>query len=158
MKKILFLLFLFPLIVFSQKMPDIHKVWQNGGIPYKGSIQQSDVANPISVTIEKSQQNPQDSEEYSVSGVVELNGSSHPFTGILKVKNFKNKKNELSVFGNYEFSESFNNSSIGIYKGKFTFKMGWDAETNQPTDQTINFVGKWKSTDGKTISNTTWNN
>lgn len=155
MKKILLFLVLISANVFSQ-MPNIAEVWLNNSQPYTGFIG-NDKA-PMKVKVNISEQNRKNDQEYFLAGYSIVENNFSKFEGKLTITKYKEGKKRSSVFGEYEFAEEPGGPHSGILKGKFIYTFMWNRKTQQIEKQFTEFIGNWKSYDGKLQYKTNWKN
>ena len=145
MKKIFLLFILTSSFAFSQ-MPNIDKVWLNNSKPYSGTIDKTEMKLKVNV----SEQNKKNDQEYFVAGYTLVNGSNYAkFEGKIKIDQYKDRKKGGTVYGTYEFAEEPNGNHTGIFKGKFIYNFKWNKSSEKVEGQFIEFIGDWKSYDGK---------
>ncbi len=145
MKKFLLLFTLISSFAFSQ-MPNIEKVWMNNSKPYAGIIDKTEMKLKVNV----SEQNKKNDQEYFVAGYTLVNGSNYSkFEGKITIDNYKNRKKGGTVYGTYEFAEEPNGKHTGVFKGKFIYNFKWNKKSEKVEGQFIEFIGDWKSYDGK---------
>lgn len=155
MKK--FLLFLILLSSFSfAQMPNISSVWMNKSQPYLGTISAEKM--PMKVRILTSEQNKKNDQEYFVSGFSLVEITNTKFEGKLKITKYQDGKKRNVIFGDYELAEEGTGKHSGILKGKFIYTFFWNKKTQKIDRQFIEFIGNWKSYDGKLNYTTNWKN
>lgn len=155
MKK--FLLFLIFISAFATaQMPNISSVWMNNSQPYLGTISADKV--PIKVKIISSDQDRKNDQEYFLSGFSVVENTNNKFEGKLKITKYKAGKKRSVVFGEYELDEENIGSHSGVFKGKFIYTFMWNKKTQKIDQQFIEFIGDWKSYDGKLNFPAKWKN
>ena len=157
MKKILLLFILMSSFAFSQ-MPNISKVWTNNGKYYVGEIGNGSDKATIKLKINISEQDKKNDQEYFVSGSSVVEQSAANFEGKLKITKYKDGGKRGTVFGEYDLSEEMKGKHSGTFKGKFIYTFKWNKKTQQIENPYIEFVGDWKSYDGKMTYKTNWTN
>jgi hypothetical protein len=155
MKKLTFLLLLFSTFVSAQ-MPNISSVWMNNSQPFVGTI--SPEKMPIKIRINLSEQDKKNDQEYFLSGFSLMEKGNTNFEGKLKITKYKGGKKRNTVFGEYEFAEENTSKQSGIFKGKFIYIFIWNKKTEKIDQQFIEFIGDWKSYDGRLNYPTNWKN
>ena len=132
MKKYLLLLIFLGGFIAAQ-MPNISSVWMNNSQPYVGTITAQKIPMKVNITHTN-------------------------FEGKLKITKYKvgNKRN--TVFGEYQFEEEGVGKHSGVLKGKFIYTFLWNKKTEKIENQFIEFIGSWKSYDGKLDYPTNWKN
>ncbi|KIA83359.1 hypothetical protein OA84_07470 [Kaistella solincola] len=155
MKKIFFLLILISSFVTAQ-MPNISEVWMNHSKPYTGTIGPEKM--PIKVKINLSQQNRKNDQQYFLSGNTLVKNNLSKFEGKLTLTKYKDGKKRNMVFGEYELAEEPSGPHSGIFTGKMIYTFFWNKKTQQIERQFVEFVGEWKSYDGKLTYKTNWTN
>lgn len=155
MKKYLLLLIFLGGFIAAQ-MPNISSVWMNNSQPYVGTITAQKI--PMKVKINISEQDKKNDQEYFISGFSFVETTHTNFEGKLKITKYKvgNKRN--TVFGEYQFSEEGTGKHSGVLKGKFIYTFLWNKKTEKIENQFIEFIGSWKSYDGKLDYPTNWKN
>lgn len=155
MKKYLLLLIFLGGFIAAQ-MPNISSVWMNNSQPYVGTITAQKI--PLKVKINISEQDKKNDQEYFISGFSLVETTHTNFEGKLKITKYKvgNKRN--TVFGEYQFAEEGAGKHSGVLKGKFIYTFLWNKKTEKIENQFIEFIGSWKSYDGKLDYPTNWKN
>ena len=148
MKKLLFLLILLANFAFAQ-MPNISNVWLNQSKPYIGTI--GDENQNIKLTIEISEQNKNNDQEYFVSGYSVVGNNTSKYEGKLTITQYKDGKRKGIVYGDYELAEENKGKHSGIFRGKFIYTFKWNKKTEEVEDQHIELTGNWTSYD-KTLN------
>jgi hypothetical protein len=155
MKK--FLLFLIFISAFATaQMPNVSSVWMNNSQPYLGSISADKV--PIKIKIISSDQDRKNDQEYFLSGFSVVENTNNKFEGKLKITKYKAGKKRSVVFGEYELNEENIGNHSGIFKGKFIYTFMWNKKNQKIDQQFIEFIGDWKSYDGKLSFPAKWKN
>lgn len=144
MKKLLFLLILLANFAFAQ-MPNISNVWLNQSKPYLGTI--GDENQNIKLTIEISEQNKNNDQEYFVSGYSVVGNNTSKYEGKLTITQYKDGKRKGIVYGDYELAEENKGKHSGIFRGKFIYTFKWNKKTEKVEDQHIELTGNWTSYD-----------
>lgn len=150
MKKIFFLFLLIGIFSFAQKMPDISGVWLNKNHFYKGTLFMDKGENlPLQLKITESKQDEKNGNKFWVSGFSTVETHTVNFKGWIEVKNFKNSKKNMIVFGKYRLDETKGDEHTGIFTGKFELNLDFDEDdfrTQKPMEQYIlSFNGDWKN-------------
>lgn len=154
MKKLI-LLFLFASGISQAQMPNIAKVWINDNIPYNGGFGK---AKTLKISIESSEQNKQNDQEYIISGISSHLENSHKFEGHLLIKKYRDSKKGGKIFGEYGIEEENKKQNSGWYTGKFVFTFDWDEKLKQITNKKIEFKGKWTDYSTNLEQKTYWRN
>lgn len=146
MKKILCFLILACNFAWGQ-MPDISTVWLNNSKPYTGTI--GDRGQELKLKVNISEQNKKNDQEYFISGYSLVNDSYAKYEGKITITKYRDTKRKGVVFGDYELAEEPKGKHSGIFKGKFIYTFKWNKKTEKIEGQYIEFIGDWKSYDGK---------
>lgn len=144
MKKILFIFLLIGSFAWAQ-MPNIENVWLNDYKPYTGTI--GNTKTPLKLTINISEQNIKNDQEYFLAGFTTVEQTSAKFEGKLTITKYKGGRRRNAVYGDYEFAEEPNGKHSGILKGKFIYTFMWNKRTEKIENQFIEFIGDWTSYD-----------
>ena len=155
MKTLLFLFLLFGNLAFSQ-MPNIANVWLNNSKPYVGTIGNNKMEMKLKINI--SEQDKKNDQQYYLSGNTLVENNLSKFEGKLTLTKYKDGKKRSVVYGEYELAEEPKGKHTGIFTGKMIYTFFWNKKTQQIERQFIEFVGKWKSYDGKLTYKTSWTN
>lgn len=155
MKKILLLIVLISSFSFAQ-MPNISNVWMNNSQAYKGAISSDKI--PLKVKVNTSEQNRKNDQEYLISGFSVVENVNNKFEGKLIITKYKSGKKRSVVFGEYELDEENIGNHSGVFKGKFIYTFMWNKKTQKIDRQFIEFLGNWKSYDGKVTYPASWKN
>ena len=146
MKKLLFFLILASQFAFAQ-MPNISNVWLNHSKLYTGTIGNEN--ETIKLKIEISEQNKKNDQEYFVSGYTVVDKNSTKYEGKLTITKYKDGKKKGVVFGDYELVEEGKGKHSGVFTGTFIYNFKWNKKTEKIESPYIEFIGNWKSFDGK---------
>ena len=155
MKKYLLLLIFLGGFIAAQ-MPNISSVWMNNSQPYVGTITAQKI--PMKVKINISEQDKKKDQEYFISGFFFVENTPTKFERKLKNKKNKVGNKKKNVFGEYQFAEEGAGKHSGVLKGKFIYTFLWNKKTEKIENQFIEFIGSWKSYDGKLDYPTNWKN
>ncbi len=139
-------------------MPNISKVWLNDGKFYTGKIGNGNDSADLKLKINISEQDKKKDQEYFVSGVSVVEQVVSNFEGKLKITKYKDGKKKGMVFGEFDFAEEPKGQHSGTFKGKFVYTFSWNRKTETIENQYIEFIGNWKSYDGKLNYKTSWKN
>lgn len=137
-------------------MPNISEVWLNNSKPYVGTI--GNTKEEIKFKVNVSERNKKNDQEYFLSGYSLVDKNFSKFEGKVKITKYKDAKKRSSVYGEYEFSEEPGGKHSGTFKGKFVYTFFWNKKTEKIEKQYLEFIGDWKSYDGKLSYKTTWKN
>lgn len=157
MKKIILLFVAFSSLANAQ-MPNISKIWLNGGKTYTGTIGNKKEIAPLLLNITVSEQNRKNDQEYLVAGNTSVEHQNSDFEGKITITKYKDRKKSGTVFGEYELAEKPGGTHTGIFKGKFVYTFKWNPKTEKIGVQQLSFSGDWKSYDGRLNYKTTWKN
>ena len=137
-------------------MPNISSVWMNNSQPYLGTITSQKI--PLKLKVITSDQDKKKDQEYFLSGFSLVENTTNKFEGKLKITKYKAGKKRSVVFGEYELDEENLGTHSGIFSGKFIYTFMWNKKTDKIDAQFIEFIGDWKSYDGKLSYPATWKN
>ena len=155
MKTLIALFLLISSFAFSQ-MPNISSVWMNNSQPYLGTITSQKV--PLKLKVNISEQDKKNDQEYFLSGFSLVENINNKFEGKLKITKYKAGKKRSVVYGEYELDEENLGKHSGIFAGKFIYTFIWNKKSQKIEGQFIEFIGNWKSYDGKLSYPTKWKN
>ena len=157
MKKLFLLFVLISTFGFSQ-MPNIANVWINNGKSYQGKIGNNGDTAILKMKFNAAEQDKKNDQEYFISGTSVVENEVSNFEGKLKITKYKDGKKKGIVFGEYDIAEEPKGQHSGIFKGKFIYTFKWNKKTEKIENQYIEFIGDWKSYDGKLNYKSNWKN